>query len=55
MVAVFCNLVHLGQYSYPSFKRLSIPTRNHKYLNIIDQFLVVASHALPNGNIKNVS
>ena len=55
MVAVFCNLVRLGQYFYPSFERLSTPTRKHRYLNIIDQFLVVASYMLLIGDTKNVS
>ena len=29
-MVVFCNLVYLGQYSYPSFEKLSTPTRKYR-------------------------
>ena len=55
MVFVFCDLVSLGQHSYPSFKRLSTPTRKHSYLNIIDCSLAVALYVSLTGDAKNVS
>jgi len=30
LFAVFCSLIHLDQYSHPSFMRSSTPTRKHR-------------------------